>query len=211
VRRSRGVQPGRQRVGVLFLLRRLGLAAGQEAAHDEPQEARKIDPHMTHSDSLHMCSEKISKLSRVQHQLRQDFGREPGREETATEMGITQRQVHEILGASQEPVSLDDPIGEEEGSQLQDFMVDRHATPLAKKKNASVRSEAIGRVLDLLTDRERRVIELRFGLRGKQTLASRQLGRRLGLSYTRILQIEAESLAKARTQTLERRESKWRS
>ena len=115
---------------------------------------------------VHMV-ETINKLIRVQRQLLQDIGREPTPEEIAAEMGTTPQKVREILKISQEPVSLETPIGEEEDSQLGDFIEDEDATMPVEAVSEIMQKEELNAVLGTLTHRERKVIELRFGLKGR--------------------------------------------
>jgi RNA polymerase primary sigma factor len=115
---------------------------------------------------VHMV-ETINKLIRVQRQLLQDMGREPTPEEIAAEMGTTPQKVREILKISQEPVSLETPIGEEEDSQLGDFIEDEDATMPVEAVSEIMQKEELNTVLGTLTHRERKVIELRFGLKGE--------------------------------------------
>jgi RNA polymerase primary sigma factor len=144
---------------------------------------------------VHMV-EKINKLTRVRRQLLQDIGREPSLEEIATEMGTTPAKVREILRVSQEPVSLDAPIGQEEGPVLGDCIEDHRTTSPFPWIDDTVSREAVVSVLQTLTQRERTVIEMRFGLRGQHPLTLGEVGVEFGLTRERIRQIEAQSLAK---------------
>ncbi len=147
---------------------------------------------------VHMV-ETINKLIRVQRQLLQDIGREPTPEEIAAEMGTTPNKVREILKISQEPTSLHTPVGDEGDSLLGDFIEDKDATSPAEEVGELVQHEQLGLVLDLLTRRERRIIELRFGLKGEQPRTLEEVGQRFGVTRERIRQIEAKTLAKLKS------------
>src|SRR5450830_1765632 len=144
---------------------------------------------------VHMV-ETINKLIRVQSQLLQDIGREPTPEEIAAEMGTTPQKVREILKISQEPVSLETPIGEEEDSQLGDFIEDEEATIPVEAVSEIMQKEELNLVLGTLTHRERKVIELRFGLKGEHPRTLEEVGQKFGVTRERIRQIEAKALAK---------------
>jgi RNA polymerase primary sigma factor len=144
---------------------------------------------------VHMV-ETINKLIRVQRQLLQDVGREPTPEEIAAEMGTTPQKVREILKISQEPVSLETPIGEEEDSQLGDFIEDEDATMPVEAVSEIMQKEELNAVLSTLTHRERKVIELRFGLKGEHPRTLEEVGQKFGVTRERIRQIEAKTLAK---------------
>jgi RNA polymerase primary sigma factor len=144
---------------------------------------------------VHMV-ETINKLIRVQRQLLQDVGREPTPEEIAAEMGTTPQKVREILKISQEPVSLETPIGEEEDSQLGDFIEDEDATMPVEAVSEIMQKEELNAVLGTLTHRERKVIELRFGLKGEHPRTLEEVGQKFGVTRERIRQIEAKTLAK---------------
>jgi len=144
---------------------------------------------------VHMV-ETINKLIRVQRQLLQDMGREPTPEEIAAEMGTTPQKVREILKISQEPVSLETPIGEEEDSQLGDFIEDEDATMPVEAVSEIMQKEELNTVLGTLTHRERKVIELRFGLKGEHPRTLEEVGQKFGVTRERIRQIEAKTLAK---------------
>src|SRR5659263_305338 len=115
---------------------------------------------------VHMV-ETINKLIRVQRQLLQELGREPLPEEIGEKMEMSAERVREILKISQEPVSLETPIGEEEDSQLGDFIEDEEATIPVEAVSEIMQKEELNLVLGTLTHRERKVIELRFGLKGE--------------------------------------------
>jgi len=144
---------------------------------------------------VHMV-ETINKLIRVQRALLQDIGREPTPEEIAAEMGTTAQKVREILKISQEPVSLETPIGEEEDSQLGDFIEDEDAIMPVEAVSEIMQKEELTQVLGTLTHRERKVIELRFGLKGEHPRTLEEVGQKFGVTRERIRQIEAKTLAK---------------
>lgn len=146
---------------------------------------------------VHMV-ETINKLIRIQRQLLQEFGREPMPEEIAEEMGLTPEKVREILKISQEPVSLETPIGEEEDSQLGDFIEDQEAEVPADAASFSLLQEQLQEVLDTLSERERKVIELRFGLIDGHPRTLEEVGRVFGVTRERIRQIESKTLSKLR-------------
>jgi RNA polymerase primary sigma factor len=147
---------------------------------------------------VHMV-ETINKLIRVQRQLLQDIGREPTPEEIAAEMGTTPQKVREILKISQEPVSLETPIGEEEDSQLGDFIEDEDAVMPVEAVSDIMQKEELQNVLGTLTHRERKVIELRFGLKGEHPRTLEEVGQKFGVTRERIRQIEAKTLAKLKS------------
>ena len=146
---------------------------------------------------VHMV-ETINKLVRVQRQLLQDLGREPTPEEIGKEMGMTADRVREIQKISQEPVSLETPIGEEEDSQLGDFIEDSGAVAPPEAASESMLREQLDQVLDGLADRERKVIKLRFGLDDGHPRTLEEVGREFGVTRERIRQIESKTLAKLR-------------
>jgi RNA polymerase primary sigma factor len=146
---------------------------------------------------VHMV-ETINKLIRVQRQLLQELGREPTPEEIGEKMEMTADRVREILKISQEPVSLETPIGEEEDSQLGDFIEDIDAEKPAEKAAFSMLQEQLSKVLDGLSDRERKVIELRFGLLDGHPRTLEEVGREFGVTRERIRQIESKTLCKLR-------------
>ena len=146
---------------------------------------------------VHMV-ETINKLVRVQRQLLQDLGRDPTPEEIGAEMGMSADRVREIQKISQEPVSLETPIGEEEDSQLGDFIEDSQAIVPPDAASFSMLQEQLTQVLDSLADRERKVIELRFGLVDGHPRTLEEVGREFGVTRERIRQIESKTLAKLR-------------
>jgi len=147
---------------------------------------------------VHMV-ETINKLIRVQRQLLQEMNCEPTPEQIAQEMGTTPQKVREILKISQEPVSLETPIGEEEDSQLGDFIEDEDATMPVEAVSEIMQKEELNAVLNQLTHRERKVVELRFGLKGEHPRTLEEVGQKFGVTRERIRQIEAKTLAKLKS------------
>lgn len=146
---------------------------------------------------VHMV-ETINKLIRVQRGLLQELGREPTPEEIGDKMEMTAERVREILKISQEPVSLETPIGEEEDSQLGDFIEDSAAVVPPDAASFSMLQEQLAKVLDSLSERERKVIELRFGLEDGHPRTLEEVGREFGVTRERIRQIESKTLCKLR-------------
>lgn len=146
---------------------------------------------------VHMV-ETINKLIRIQRQLLQDLGREPLPEEIGAEMDMDTQKVRDILKISQEPVSLETPIGEEDDSHLGDFIEDHDATSPADHAAYEMMKKQLENVLDTLTDREENVLRLRFGLDDGRTRTLEEVGRVFGVTRERIRQIEAKALRKLR-------------
>ena len=146
---------------------------------------------------VHMV-ETINKLIRVQRQLIQELGRDPSPEEIAEEMEIPVERVREILKISQEPVSLETPIGEEEDSHLGDFIEDEDALAPAEAASFFLLREQLEDVLGTLTPREKKVLQLRFGLEGGRSRTLEEVGQVFGVTRERIRQIEAKALRKLR-------------
>ncbi len=146
---------------------------------------------------VHMV-ETINKLIRVSRQLLQELGREPVPEEIAKEMGISEEKVREILKIAQEPVSLETPIGEEEDSHLGDFIEDHDARAPAEEASFTLLREQLDEVLETLTDREQKVLRLRFGLDDGRARTLEEVGQKFGVTRERIRQIEAKTLRKLR-------------
>jgi RNA polymerase primary sigma factor len=144
---------------------------------------------------VHMV-EKLNKVVHIERQLVQRLGREPTPEEIAEELEITTEEVREILRMAQLPVSLEKPIGEEEESELGDFVQDDQAESPFDSASLNLRREDIDRTLDALPDRERKVIEMRFGLDGDQPRTLEEVGRAFGVTRERIRQIENNTLKK---------------
>jgi RNA polymerase primary sigma factor len=146
---------------------------------------------------VHMV-ETINKLVRVQRQLLQDLGREPLPEEIGKQMGIPAEKVREILKVSQEPVSLETPIGEEEDSHLGDFIEDSDAVVPVDAASFILLQEQLDSVLHTLNEREKSVIQLRFGLLDGHPRTLEEVGREFGVTRERIRQIESKTLSKLR-------------
>jgi RNA polymerase primary sigma factor len=146
---------------------------------------------------VHMV-ETINKLVRIQRQLLQDLGREPMPEEIGRQMGIPAEKVREILKVSQEPVSLETPIGEEEDSHLGDFIEDSEAVVPVDAASFILLQEQLEGVLHTLSEREKKVIQLRFGLMDGHPRTLEEVGREFGVTRERIRQIESKTLSKLR-------------
>ncbi|HWC14978.1 MAG TPA: RNA polymerase sigma factor RpoD [Actinomycetota bacterium] len=146
---------------------------------------------------VHMV-ETINKLVRIQRQLLQDLGREPTAEEIAEQMEITPEKVREIQKISQEPVSLETPVGEEEDSHLGDFIEDSDAVVPLERASFRLLQEQLESVLHTLSEREKSVIEMRFGLKDGQPRTLEEVGKTFGVTRERIRQIESKTLSKLR-------------
>ena len=146
---------------------------------------------------VHMV-ETINKLIRVSRQLLQELGREPTPEEIAKEMDMSVERVREILKISQEPVSLETPIGEEEDSHLGDFIQDDNVPVPAEAAAQTLLKEQLDEVLDTLTEREQKVLRLRFGLDDGRARTLEEVGKEFDVTRERIRQIEAKALRKLR-------------
>ena len=146
---------------------------------------------------VHMV-ETINKLIRVSRQLLQELGRDPTPEEIAKEMGMSEDKVRDIMKISQEPVSLETPIGEEEDSHLGDFIPDDDAPAPAESAAFTLLKEQLIDVLDTLTPREEKVLRLRFGLDDGRARTLEEVGREFNVTRERIRQIEAKALRKLR-------------
>lgn len=146
---------------------------------------------------VHMV-ETINKLIRVSRQLLQELGREPLPEEIAEELDMPVERVREILKISQEPVSLETPIGEEEDSHLGEFIQDDNVPVPAEAAAATLLKEQLGEVLDTLTDREQKVLRLRFGMNDGRARTLEEVGKEFDVTRERIRQIEAKALRKLR-------------
>jgi RNA polymerase primary sigma factor len=144
---------------------------------------------------VHMV-EKLNKVVHIERQLVQRLGREPRPDEIAAELEMTTEEVREILRMSQLPISLEKPIGEEEESELGDFVEDESAESPFDTATLSLRREDVEHALSALPERERQVIELRFGLRGTQPCTLEEVGRAFGVTRERIRQIENNTLKK---------------
>jgi RNA polymerase primary sigma factor len=144
---------------------------------------------------VHMV-EKLNKVVHVERQLVQQLGREPLPEEIAGELECSAREVRDILRMAQQPVSLEKPIGEEEESELGDFVEDDTAISPFERASENLRKENVRRALDALPQREREVIEMRFGLTGARPYTLEEVGRAFNVTRERIRQIENRSLKK---------------
>ena len=146
---------------------------------------------------VHMV-ETINRLIKISRQLLQELGRDPTVEEIAGEMGLTPEKVREVIKISQEPISLETPIGEEEDSHLGDFIEDQEAIAPAEAASVMLLKEKMADVLKNLTDRERKVLVLRFGLEDGHQRTLEEVGQEFGVTRERIRQIEAKALRKLR-------------
>ena len=146
---------------------------------------------------VHMV-ETINKVIRVSRQLLQELGHDPSAEEIAAEMNMPVDKVRDILKIAQEPVSLETPIGEEEDSHLGDFIPDEDASEPSEAASFSLLKEQLMEVLDTLTPREKKVLELRFGIVDGRTRSLEEVGKEFNVTRERIRQIEAKALRKLR-------------
>jgi RNA polymerase primary sigma factor len=153
---------------------------------------------------VHMV-ETINKLLSISRQLSQKLGREPSPNEIAEEMELPAEKVREIAKISQLPISLESPIGEEEDSHLGDFIEDQNALPPPDAASKQLLKEQIDSVLDSLTPRERRVLQLRFGLEDGRSRTLEEVGKEFNVTRERIRQIEAKALRKLRHPSRSRR------
>jgi RNA polymerase primary sigma factor len=144
---------------------------------------------------VHMV-EKLNKVVHVERQLVQELGREPSAEEIASQLECSAREVRDILRMAQQPVSLEKPVGEEEESELGDFVEDEMAVSPFDSASEALRKENVKRALDALPSREREVIEMRFGLRGARPFTLEEVGRAFNVTRERIRQIENHTLKK---------------
>jgi RNA polymerase primary sigma factor len=144
---------------------------------------------------VHMV-EKLNRVTHVERQLVQRLGREPEPAEIAAELKVSVRDVRDILRVAQMPVSLEKPIGDEEESELGDFVADEASEEPFDSATESLQREDIQKALDALPERERQVIELRYGLRGHEPLTLEEVGRAFGVTRERIRQIENNTLKK---------------
>ena len=149
---------------------------------------------------VHMV-ETIHRVSRASRQLLQEYGREPTTDEIAEKLGMSADKVREIMKASQDPVSLETPIGEEDDSHLGDFIPDDSSPTPAEAVSYQLLREQINKVLHTLTPREEMVIKLRFGLEDGRTRTLEEVGKEFNITRERIRQIEAKALRKLRHQS----------
>jgi RNA polymerase primary sigma factor len=146
---------------------------------------------------VHMV-ETINRLIKISRQLLQELGREPNVDEIAEAMALTPEKVREVMKISQEPISLETPIGEEEDSHLGDFIEDQEAIAPAEAASVMLLKEKMADVLQNLTERERKVLVLRFGLEDGHQRTLEEVGQEFGVTRERIRQIEAKALRKLR-------------
>jgi RNA polymerase primary sigma factor len=143
--------------------------------------------------------ETINKLIRTQRGMIQELGREPTDDELAAKLEITPEKVREVLKLNQDPVSLETPVGGEEDSSLADFVEDT-VTPVPDAAvTGKMRRNEVAEILETLSHRERKVLELRFGLRGEEPRTLEEVGQRFGVTRERIRQIEAKTLSKLKS------------
>ena len=141
-------------------------------------------------------NEKLSRVRSVERSLVQDLGREPDPGEVAKELGMKVSEVRELMGLGNAPISLEAPLGDDGGGQLADLVPDNSTESPFERATDSLQREGLDRALRLLTDRERSVIELRYGLTGKDPLTLEQIGADMGITRERVRQIESNSLRK---------------
>jgi RNA polymerase primary sigma factor len=147
---------------------------------------------------VHMV-ERLHKIVRAERKLRAEGGREPTSEDIADELEMTVDQVEQIRRASQTPLSLENPVGDDEESEFGHFIEDERAPPPDEATDKSFRDEALTKCLESLSDRERRVLEMRFGLNGEPPRSLDEVGRAFDVSRERIRQIESQSLKTLRS------------
>ncbi|HEX2170868.1 MAG TPA: sigma-70 family RNA polymerase sigma factor [Dehalococcoidia bacterium] len=150
---------------------------------------------------VHMV-DMIGDMFKTSRRLQQDFGREPTVDEVAVAMEVTPQKVREIARAAQHPISLETPVGETEESMLGDFIADNSTPTPVEMATQAVLRDQVGNVLDNLTDRERRVVELRFGLTDGRNRTLEEVGVELGVTRERVRQIEGQALSKLRSPRL---------
>ncbi len=146
---------------------------------------------------VHMV-ETINKLTQVQRNLVQELGREPTAEEIASEMGIPADKVRQIIKVSQETVSLDTPVGDEEDSKLGDFIEDEVSLSPQDRSNLNLLKEHVSEIVQYLSPREQKIVRMRFGLENGQSHTLEEVGKEFGVTRERIRQIEAKALEKIR-------------
>jgi RNA polymerase primary sigma factor len=144
-------------------------------------------------------SDQLGRLWRTQRYLSTELGRDPSPEEIAAEVGTSPEKVRDLLRVSQDPASLDEPIGDEGDSRFGEFIEDRDAVEPIEAVAESLQKKELGRVLGALTQRERKIIELRFGIAGEHPRTLEEVGQRFGLTRERIRQIEAKTIAQLRS------------
>jgi len=146
---------------------------------------------------VHMC-ERINKLSRTSRRLAQRLGRDPTAEEIAAELGTSANRVERMMSIAERPVSLESPIGDESEGHLADFIEDQHQLPPLEKATHAILHEEVSNVLNSLSPREGRVIQLRFGLKDGRQHTLDEVGQKFGVTRERVRQIEAKALRKLR-------------
>jgi RNA polymerase primary sigma factor len=146
---------------------------------------------------VHMV-ENINKLVRVQRKLTQELGREPSAEDISEKMSFTPEKVREIIKISQHPISLETPIGEDCNTQLRDFIEDSEVEKPIDAASFAMLQRQLQEVLNTLTDREKRILQLRFGLKDGYTRTLEEVGREYNVTRERIRQIEFNTLKKLR-------------
>ena len=147
---------------------------------------------------VHMV-EKLNRVAHVERQLVQRLGREPEPEEIADELRWTVREVRDIMRVSQLPISLEKPVGDEDESELGDFVADEGVSEPFEEASEHLQREGVHKALGVLPDRERQVIELRYGLSGMEPLTLEEVGQAFGVTRERIRQIENNTLKKLQT------------
>jgi RNA polymerase primary sigma factor len=150
--------------------------------------------------------EKLNKIGRAERKLVSEFGREPLAEEIALELELEVEEVEQIRRSSQAPISLEKPVGDEEESEFGHFLADERAAAPDEAAETTMRKETLRRILSMLSARERRVLELRYGLNGQHPRTLDEVGRTFNVTRERVRQIENQSLKKlqalAETQNL---------
>ena len=146
---------------------------------------------------VHMV-ESINRMIRISHQLQQDLGREPTNAELAEAMNVSEQKIADLMKIAQEPVSLETPVGEEDDSHLGDFIADEQSLAPVDAASRSLMREQLNDALNTLTEREKLVLRLRFGLDDGETRTLEEVGREFHVTRERIRQIEAKALRKLR-------------
>ncbi len=152
---------------------------------------------------VHM-GDQISKMQRVQHQLKQKFGRDPSTDEIAFVLDVTPKKVEYMIQVARRPLSLQMPIGDEEEDMLGDFIEDQEAPPPDELATDNLLREHVRDILSRLPPREARILQLRYGLLDGQTLTLNEVGRKMGVTRERVRQIEAQALRRLRSLGLQR-------
>ncbi|MDX6475349.1 MAG: polymerase primary sigma factor [Gaiellaceae bacterium] len=142
--------------------------------------------------------DKLNKIMHSERKLRTERGRDPSNEEIALDLDMTLREVEAVRGIAQTPVSLEKPVGDEEGSEFGQFLEDQHTPRPDEAADTAFRLEALDRCLGMLSDRERRVLELRYGLSGERQHTLDEIGLEFHVTRERIRQVESKALKKLR-------------